>query len=404
MTVAMDDLEMRTMELQMSSRRMEKKRKTDPDEEREDDENMSESPCNSVSSTHGTPSKAPKWENGCCLKNIDIITDLNLCKKAVVVLTRLPEYKISALRPPTPPQFYSEDETLSSSDSDMPWESEEDSSDSDFSVLNNKDKYSKSTKSDAARLSSEPSTSNNNHVFPHCSHETASNRPNLPEEEIKVDMMVIARRRPMRWQRGKIEDIITKDDGRLKYKVRFEDKGTCLVSGHHIAYDTRPKVEQLFIGTRVVVRCQNNKFRFRPGVLSELPSRRNQFRFLVFMDDHTPVYVGLPLFHLVCRPLEDVLDDVPGGPHKCFMRLYLKDDWPYPRLNKYRIGQTFNVELNGVQQMCEVQAVDSSLIQVVFQENHRREWIFRGSMRLEHIAKFWGLKGREDAKDDSDSD
>lgn len=49
-------------------------------------------------------------------------------------------------------------------------------------------------------------------VYPHCSNETAStaNRPNLPEEEIKVDMMVIARRRPMRWQRGKIEDIITK--------------------------------------------------------------------------------------------------------------------------------------------------------------------------------------------------
>lgn len=119
---------------------------------------MSESPCDSVSSTHGTPSKAPKWENGCCLQNIDIITDLNLCKKAVVVLTRLPEYKISALRPPTPPQFYSEDETLSSSDSDMPWESEEDSSDSDF-FLNNK--YLKS-KSDAARMSAGPSTSNNN--------------------------------------------------------------------------------------------------------------------------------------------------------------------------------------------------------------------------------------------------
>lgn len=74
-------------------------------------------------------------------------------------------------------------------------------------------------------------------------------------------------------------------------------------------------------------------------------------------------------FSLSFSPLkvEDVLDDVPDGPHKGFMRLYLKDDWPYPRLNKYRIGQTFNVELNGVQQMCEVQAVDSSLIQVVFQ-------------------------------------
>lgn len=71
------------------------------------------------------------------------------------------------------------------------------------------------------------------------------------------------------------------DDGRLKYKVSFEDKGTCLVSGHHIAFDSRPKVEQLYIGARVVVRCQNNKYRFRPGILAELPSRKNQFRCVI---------------------------------------------------------------------------------------------------------------------------
>lgn len=61
---------------------------------------------------------------------------LSVIKKAVVVLTRLPEYKISALRPPTPQQFYSEDDSLSSSDSDMQWEQEEDDSDSDFSLSN----------------------------------------------------------------------------------------------------------------------------------------------------------------------------------------------------------------------------------------------------------------------------
>lgn len=64
--------------------------------------------------------------------------------------------------------------------------------------------------------------------------------------------------------------------------------------------------------------------------------------------------------------MEDVLDDVPDGAHKCFMRQYLKD-WPYPHLNKYRAGQSFNVELNGVMQMCEVVVIDCSLMQVVFQ-------------------------------------
>lgn len=46
--------------------------------------------------------------------------------------------------------------------------------------------------------------------FAHCSHETTKTRPDLPEEEVKVDMMVLARKRPMRWQRGKIVDISTR--------------------------------------------------------------------------------------------------------------------------------------------------------------------------------------------------
>ncbi|XP_039462122.1 histone-lysine N-methyltransferase SETDB1-B-like isoform X2 [Oreochromis aureus] len=197
-------------------------------------------------------------------------------------------------------------------------------------------------------------------------HETTNIRPNLPQDEVKVDMMVLARKKHMKWQRGKIVEIITKEDGRLKYKVSFEEKGKILVSGRHIAFDTTPKVEHLFVGTRVVVQCQDNKFRFRSGVLAELPSRKNHFRFLVFMDDHTPVYVGLPFFHLACRPLENMLDDIPGGLHKHFMEQYMKD-WPYPHLTKYSVGQSLNAEYLGEQQRCEVQVIDCSLIQVVFQ-------------------------------------
>lgn len=64
--------------------------------------------------------------------------------------------------------------------------------------------------------------------------------------------------------------------------------------------------------------------------------------------------------------VEDVLDDVPDGAHRCFMKQYLRD-WPYPRTFKYAPGQHFTVELNGVMQRCEVAAVDCSLVQVVFQ-------------------------------------
>lgn len=357
---------------------------------------MSESTCEPIHSTSETPSEMAQWENGS--------DSLNLIKEAVVVLTRLPDYKISALRPPTPPQFYSEDEFSSSSDSDMQWEPDDDSSDSDFSVSNNNQK----TANGDTRKPSLPTSSNENssvRISPasaHCSHETMNIRPNLPQEEVKVDMIVLARKKPMKWQRGKVVEIITKDDGRLKYKVSFEEKGKILVSGHHIAFDTTPKVENLYVGARVVVQCQENKFRFRPGVLGELPSRKNHFRFLVFTDDHTPVYVGLPFFHLVCRPLENLLDDIPDSPHKCFLKHYMRD-WPYPHLAKYRVGQNVSAEYNGEQQRCEVQALDCSLMQVVFPGDRHREWLYRGSIRLQHAqARF--LEQSAETMNESDSD
>ncbi|XP_029299848.1 histone-lysine N-methyltransferase SETDB1-A [Cottoperca gobio] len=388
-----DEMETRMPELQVSGETISDKIKTESDEERDDNENMSNSPCESVPSTSETPSKETQSE--------DSSDSLSVIKTAVVVLTRLPDYKISALRPPTPQQFYSEDDSISSSDSDMQWEPDDDSSDSDFSLSNNKQKTGKLQSSSKNNNVSEPAPVIISSAFAHCSNETMKVRPNLPEEEVTVGTMVLARKRSMRWQRGKIVEMVTKDDGRLKYKVCFEEKGKSLVSGHHIAFDTTPKLEQLYVGSRVVVRCQDNKFRFRPGVLSELPSRKNRLRFLVFMDDHTPVYIGLPLFHLVCRPLEEVTDDIPDSPHKSFMAQYLKD-WPYPHLTQYKAGQSFNVQLNGAHQRCEVQVVDCSVMQIVFQDNQHKEWIHRGSMRLEHMAKFLEMKGAKEHDDDSD--
>ncbi|XP_034748846.1 histone-lysine N-methyltransferase SETDB1-A-like isoform X2 [Etheostoma cragini] len=126
--------------------------------------------------------------------------------------------------------------------------------------------------------------------------------PNIPPAVLKVNMSVLARRKAMSWQQGKILEIVTKEDGRLKYKINFEEKKKTLFSGHHIAFDYMPKIDELFVGARVVVKFQDKETRFCPGVLAELPSRKNRMRFLVFIDDHTPVYVGLPLLHLVCRP------------------------------------------------------------------------------------------------------
>ncbi|TMS18263.1 hypothetical protein E3U43_010589 [Larimichthys crocea] len=132
---------------------------------KEDDggESMSASPWKSVPSTNETPRKKNSSDS------------LRALKEAVVVLTRLPEYKISALRPPTPEQFYSEDESLSSSDSDMESEPEV----------------------------SEPAAVIISSAFAHCSEEITKVRPDLPDEDVKVDMMVLARRKTHEMAAGK---------------------------------------------------------------------------------------------------------------------------------------------------------------------------------------------------------
>lgn len=332
--------------------------------------------------------------------------------------------------PPTRQKHDSEDE--SSSDSDNQWEPDDDSSDSDYSISSYNTGSNKRRKidqkneahakshatpqasrktgaeskpaktstpqasaiNDAKSNKMKTSTANTNGISPASTVSTVSqsstkatktkDRPSAIQQKIRVNMNVLARRKAMDWKRGKLVEIVTKEDGRLKYMISFKEKGQSLVSGHHIAFDCIPKADQLFVGARVVVKCEAEKPLYCPGFVAELPSRKNRMRFLVFMDDHTPIYVALPSLHLVCRPLADPFEDILDEVHKAFMKDYVKV-WPYPPQTHYKVGQKVNAELNGVQQRCEVKVVDCSLIQVDFLKNQHTEWIYRGSIRLEHM-------------------
>lgn len=68
------------------------------------------------------------------------------------------------------------------------------------------------------------------------------------------------------------------DDGRVKYKVIFDEKGKSLVSGHHIASETNPKLDHLYVGARVLIQSPEDGQCFLPGLLAELPSRKNRLR------------------------------------------------------------------------------------------------------------------------------
>ncbi|XP_062266413.1 histone-lysine N-methyltransferase SETDB1-A-like [Platichthys flesus] len=355
----------------------------------------------------------------------------------VVVLTRLPEHQIRDLRPPTTPMSTSDHDSLDDADSDDHWEPDIESSDSQCPSYSSgskkrrkidhvsqkkrvtrheRDQAETNTDADSnAAKTSEPQAKeqkNTEHeqeeknptkessppvntkvtgVSSACvvtarsqsSEDATKNPPSVPQAELRVNMKVLARRRTMIWQAGKLAEIITKEDGRVKYKVNFEEKGKILVSAHHIASEQVPSIEQLIVGSRVVVKSKVGQNYF-PGILAELPSRKNKMRFLVFIDDHTPLYVPLHGIRLVYRPLIYPLDDIPDKAHKNFVAGYLKS-WPNPLLTHYPQGDIIEAEHNGAQKTCEVVTVDSSLIQVLFKEDQHKQWFYRGSMHLKHM-------------------
>lgn len=79
-----------------------------------------------------------------------------------------------------------------------------------------------------------------------------------------------------------------------------------------------------------------------------------------------PQFTHWPFLLLFLVTVDEPLDDIANEHHRNFMKDYRRD-WPYPPWIHYKVGQIINAERNGVQQRCVVEAVDSSLIQVLFQ-------------------------------------
>lgn len=79
--------------------------------------------------------------------------------------------------------------------------------------------------------------------------------------------------------------VVFAEHGRQKYKISFEDKSKSLVSGHHMAFDNTAQLDELSVGSRVVVECEDRALRFRPGIVAELPSCKNRKRFVVFKEN-----------------------------------------------------------------------------------------------------------------------
>ncbi|XP_022538725.2 histone-lysine N-methyltransferase SETDB1-A isoform X1 [Astyanax mexicanus] len=213
------------------------------------------------------------------------------------------------------------------------------------------------------------------------------NIPVQKEVEVKIDMEVLARRRTKTWHKATVLDIKETDSGH-RYKVKFEgDKGKSMLSGHHLACVNPPLLKDLFVGSRVVATYkEKDQSWMHAAVITEMPDRKNRMRFMVFFDDGHSTYVSLPDLRLVCKTMKNVFEDIEDEMCRTEVVEYLKA-YPNPIFVVVRVGQESKVERDGEWEDCTINQVDGSLVEICYTNDKKKEWLYKGSNRLDHIQR-----------------
>uniref|UniRef100_A0A8C6TNE9 [histone H3]-lysine(4) N-trimethyltransferase n=1 Tax=Neogobius melanostomus TaxID=47308 RepID=A0A8C6TNE9_9GOBI len=207
-----------------------------------------------------------------------------------------------------------------------------------------------------------------------------SSHTNIKEYELKVGMVVLGKKRTKIWHTGTLLTAVpSTGDGLEKYKVKF-DKGKSLLSGNHIAFTFNPILENLYVGARVVAKYKDGSSEWLyAGIVAEMPSNKNRMRFLVFFDDGYASYVGIrDLYPILNRTWEDIED----ASCRDFIEEYITA-YPSRPMVLLKVGQIIKTEWEGTWWKSRVEEVEGSLVKILFLDDKRSEWIYRGSTRLE---------------------
>ena len=207
------------------------------------------------------------------------------------------------------------------------------------------------------------------------------------------------------WKTADVVDIVPGTE--TKYKLRFEtlrqDKGASsnikTLTGKHLAYEF-PASVRLQVGTRIIgIYNDNQQIEEQPqtsqpvgeyysGIVAEPPKAMNKHRYLVFFDDGYASYISHKDIRIVCRQTDSnstsgVWDDIHPN-SRDFIKKYLLQ---YPERPMVRLiqGQIVRTEWEGSWWYTRVDAVDASLVKLIFHVNSRKESIYRGSTRLEPL-------------------
>ncbi|XP_042297054.1 histone-lysine N-methyltransferase SETDB1 isoform X2 [Sceloporus undulatus] len=204
----------------------------------------------------------------------------------------------------------------------------------------------------------------------------------MQDGDLSVGDRVLGKKRTKTWHKGTLIAIQTVGPGK-KYKVKFDNKGKSLLSGNHIAYDSHPPIDKLHVGSRVVAKYKDgNQVWLYAGIVAETPNVKNKMRFLIFFDDGYASYVIQPELYLICRPLKKSWEDIEDISCRDFIEEYITA-YPNRPMVLLKSGQQIKTEWEGTWWKSRVEEVDGSLVKILFLDDKRCEWIYRGSTRLE---------------------
>ncbi|XP_064090855.1 LOW QUALITY PROTEIN: histone-lysine N-methyltransferase SETDB1-like [Macrobrachium nipponense] len=193
-----------------------------------------------------------------------------------------------------------------------------------------------------------------------------------------------------RWVQAQVIEVEKREPKNTLYKIRYNrTKGGGLprvIPGRQLAYAGKCPT-RIPVGTRVIAKYKDEDPKnstisgsFYVGIVAEIPTAANKYRYLIFFDDGYAQYVHHDDIRVVTEASTCPWDDVSSDSRE-FIKEYLQmyPERPMVRLQK---GNFVKTEWNGRWWRAQVQEVDGSLVQMFFPVDGRCEWIYRGSTRL----------------------
>ena len=101
-----------------------------------------------------------------------------------------------------------------------------------------------------------------------------------------------------------------------------------------------PSGTEVTVGTRCLALYEDG---FYPGVVGEVPTAANRWRYLVFYDDGYASYADLGSLRQVCKSYKHVWVGVAPG-NRDFIERYLKE-YPWRKMVKLKVGDKIITEL-----------------------------------------------------------